>query len=138
LPQGTQRRLGWLVKGLRASRPARPDPRRARSAATVLAANVILLAGWVAVAVAAGPALAARFPRFPFVAPVAVLGLAVAVALPLAWGAYRSYRGLVRSLVGAEAAATATGHARMRLVDAAVTLVLVLLLVPVSLLAPVA
>ncbi len=73
----------------------------------------------------------------PTVVAGGVVGLSLAVAIPLLRGSYRAYRDLVWALVGLRPGERAgAGRVRTRLVDAVVTLTAVLVLIPVTLSAP--
>ncbi|MES2154117.1 MAG: cation:proton antiporter [bacterium] len=138
LPDRFRKPLRWLVQSLRASRTGRLDPGRGRSGA-ILAANLILLAGWAVLATALDPVAIRQLPRFPHAAPFLVYSVSFAVALPLVWGTYRSYRNLVRLLVGLEASqSNASARAKARLIDTAVAVTIAILLIPLTLLVPVA
>ncbi len=136
MPDRFRKPLRWLVQSVRQSRTGSGDPRRNR-AAVLLAANLILLAGWTALAAALAPTVIERLPRFPTLAPFLVTGLSFAVALPLMWGTYRSYRALANRLVGLDGTeSNAAARAKTRLIDAAVMIMIAVLLVPVAFLAP--
>lgn len=136
LPTGFRKRLSWFMQSVRASRNPKRDPGRRRVAA-ILAANLILLAGWATLAIGLGPQVVRRFPLFPFLAPALAIGIAVGVALPIMWGTYRSYRALVRSILHLEGKdATAAARAKARIVDVAVTATVAVLILPLTFLLP--
>lgn len=137
VPRRVVRPMAWFLQGL--SRRQTTTPRaetRRRQTVRVLAANVILLIGWLLLVSTIGPRLAAAVPATPIVAGSLMLGFAVAVAAPLLYWGYRSYRDLVRMLVGLDDETDGAGRVRARLVDAWVVATVVLLLLPMTLVLP--
>ncbi len=121
LPDRVRGPLGWIVRGLGRSAPAEPDTGgRKRKALRQLASNALLLLALGLAAVA----LRSRVQPWlqdvaPFWGPVVGLGFLLAIAAPLATGAYRGYRDLVWLLVGLRPGERAgAGRVRARLVDA--------------------
>lgn len=139
MPDGLRKRLSWIVQSVRQTRTGKKDPRRSR-ASIILAANIILLAAWILLAVASAPYIVASIPRLPTFANVAVTAVTVGIALPLCWAIYRSYRHLVDVLLhlGEGQQNTPANRAKARLVDIAVSLTSAVLLLPLTLLIPVA
>lgn len=114
------------------------DPKRQarlRRAIRILTANLMLFVAWIAVAASIGPPVVARFPEWPFLAPVLVMGVAAAVAAPLIWSTYRAYRKLVRDLLNLDRP-DAGSRLRARVVDILVGLTVAILLVPFGLVLP--
>jgi monovalent cation:H+ antiporter-2, CPA2 family len=137
LPPRVRKPMAWLVHGLRRGSPRPANPQQRRLALGTLAVNLILLSTWLVVAVYAGPWLSAELPPtlHPFLGGTLLVGLAVAVAVPLLVATFRAYRSLVWMLVaGPEGERTA--RLRVRLVDATVALAMALLLFPLALLVP--
>lgn len=138
IPRRIVRPMAWFVQGITRSNPTSPrSESRRRQIARTLAANVILLVAWLLLVSAGGPLVAARIPASALVSGALVFGLAVAVAAPLVYWAYRAYRDLVRMLVGIESGESA-GRVRARLVDAWVAATVIVLLLPVALALPTA
>lgn len=134
-PETLQRPVRWMVESLR-SRPTVPrDISQRRGTALLLAANVILLVAWGLLAAWAGPRAVGLVPGPRFAAQAVVVGFAMAIAAPLAWRAYRTYRDLVRQLVGI-GGGEGVGRIRARLADAWVAGTAVLLLIPLALAVP--
>ncbi len=129
LPEGVRRPLWLAVQGARRTRPA-TQSREVRSAVRALVADLLLLAAWVVLAVAATPLVLERVPS-QTVAPILLFSLAVVVAAPIAVAAYRRYRDLVHLVVRGEG-----GAVRARLVDAWVAVSAVLLFLPLAVLVP--
>ncbi|MHB8633850.1 MAG: cation:proton antiporter, partial [Thermoplasmatota archaeon] len=129
---GRRPRLRWLGVSLAESLArarGRGDAAVRRTSVRALAANVLLLAAWLSLAAAVGDRAAAR------VGAAVVFGVILAVAFPILYGVYRSYRDLVRSVAHAEGQEEGS-RLRSRLVDAWVAATAALLLLPVSFLAP--
>jgi K+/H+ antiporter YhaU regulatory subunit KhtT len=134
LPFGLRRGLWRMMHSLRIPPvPIHVDPSSRRTALRLLAANVLLLLAWLLLAAWAGPLVVDRYgARSGLLVPVLVVGVAVAVALPLLVVTYRRYRDVVRTLAGMEG----VGGARARLVDAWVVAAGMIVLAPFALLVP--
>ncbi len=138
LPARIRRPATWLVQSVRRSHPtATHDPQKRRHAVRRLVSNLMLLAVWGIGASYLVPRLAAIVPGGPIVAPSLAFGAAFAVAIPLLVSTYRSYRDLVRILVGIRPGEReGAAKVRARLVDAWVAGTAFLLLLPVALIVP--
>ncbi len=139
LPAGARNLGVWLVQAMRrvkqgAASEGHPLRRHARR----LLANLLVLAGLLFITAWSVPMLQEQLADVnETVVAVGVLGLTLAVALPLLRGGYRAYRDLVWSLVGLRPGERAgAGRVRTRIVDAVVTLTAVLVLIPITLSAP--
>lgn len=139
LPDRFRKPLQWFVHSARESRPRPPDAARLRAAVRLLVVNLVLLVAWVLLAVALGPFVGGRLPSAwqGFPASVGLVGIALAIAVPLVVGTTRAYRALVWLVVGSGG----EGHdrasqMRIRLVDAWVAVSVAMLLIPLGLLAP--
>jgi monovalent cation:H+ antiporter-2, CPA2 family len=139
LPDRFRKPLQWFVHSARESRPRPPDAARLRAAVRLLVVNLVLLVAWVLLAVALGPFVGGRLPSAwqGFPASVGLVGIALAIAVPLVVGTTRAYRTLVWLVVGSGG----EGHdrasqMRIRLVDAWVAVSVAMLLIPLGLLAP--
>lgn len=139
MPRRPRRAIEWLIRAQRERRDAKLTQRERRGAIFLLAANLILLLAWGLLAAWAGQWVVDNF-RTPngLVVPILVFGVAVAVAAPLVFRAYRAYRDLVWLIVGLreDQATDPAGRIRSRLVDAWVVATVALLLIPVSLVIP--
>jgi monovalent cation:H+ antiporter-2, CPA2 family len=135
LPRRITRPLAWVVQALARKRPDhKSDHRRQQAAVRVLLANLILLIGWVLLAVFVGPRLGAALPLPPRMAGAAVVGLSIALGAPLLYFTYRAYRDVVRGIVGLDS--DSASRVRARLVDAWVALTGLLMLLPITLVVP--
>lgn len=138
-PSRPRRAIQWLIQAQRNRRATATTERERRGAVFLLAANLILLLGWGLLSAWAGRWGILNFPTpNGLLVPMLVLGIAVAVAAPLAFRAYRAYRDLVWLLVGLSEGDVQdpAGRIRSRLVDAWVVATVALLLIPVSLVVP--
>ena len=138
-PRRPRQAVQWLIQTQRNRRGAAVTDRQRRGAAFLLTANLILLLAWSLLAAGAGRWIIQSF-QTPngLVVPILVFGVAVAVAAPLVFRAYRAYRDLVWLLVGLRKGddLDAAGRIRARLVDAWVVATVALLLMPVALVVP--
>lgn len=138
-PSRPRRAIQWLIQTQRNRRLTATTERQRRGAVFLLAANLILLIGWGLLSAWAGRWVVQNLPTpRGLLMPTLVLGVAVAVAAPLAFRAYRAYRDLVWLLVGLneDNVRDPAGTIRARLVDAWVVATVALLLIPVSLVVP--
>lgn len=133
LPERPRAGAHALAESLRRVRPPRSDPVRRRSNVRLLMANLVVLAALGSLAAAlSGPVLDGR----PGWAPALYFGAVISVATPFVYSGYRAYRSLVRGLAGFGEEAEQSAVLRSRLVDAWVAATAIVLLVPISLLAP--
>jgi len=139
MPARLRRPLQWFVQSARQTRTRTPDTPRLRAAVRLLIVNLVLLVAWTLLAATGAPWALERLPASwgGFLGPVILVGLGIAIAVPLVVGVYRAYRTTVWLVVGG----SAEGHdrasqVRIRLVDAWVAIAVSLLLVPLAILAP--
>lgn len=138
-PSRPRKAILWLIQAQRNRRATATSEQERRGAVFLLMANLILLIGWGLFAAWAGRWAVRSFPTpNGLLVPTLVFGVAVAVAAPLVFRAYRAYRDLVWLLVGMRAgeARDPAGRIRARLVDAWVVATVALLLIPVALVVP--
>jgi monovalent cation:H+ antiporter-2, CPA2 family len=135
LPARVVKPLQWLVQSSRPAKRRTTDTPRLRAAIRLLAVNLVLLATWALLAAAAGPWVLERLPAswHSLVAPILLVGGAIAVSVPLLLGTFRAYRTVVTLVAGGDG--DRASQVRIRLVDAWVLSSIALLLVPLSLLA---
>jgi K+/H+ antiporter YhaU regulatory subunit KhtT len=143
LARGVQRLPPRVLQGgqvlLRSWHPQRADPgrpNRLRRHARGLASNLLLFVTWIAVALAVGPLAVERAPRFPVLAPILVVGVAVSVAVPILWGTYRAYRRFVVDIVGGGRTDDPSAKLRGRLLDGLVGITVAILVLPLALIIP--
>lgn len=133
LPFGLRRSLWRMMHSLRIPVAHTVDPSSRRTAVRLLAANVLLLLAWLLLCAWGAPKVVQRYsPGAGLAVPMLVLGITVAVALPLLVGTYRRYHDLVRIVMGLEA----VQGPRARLVDAWVIAATMTVLAPFALLVP--
>lgn len=140
MPRRVTRPVAWLIQGLgrQKTRGAETPSGRRRVAGRVLAANVILLIAWILLSYYGGPWVGEALPFGEGFAGIAVIGLSLALGAPLVYFSYRSYRDVVRGLVGLETDGDGASRVRARLVDAWVALTGLVLLLPLTFLLPAA
>ncbi len=138
-PARIRKPIAWLVYGARRSTPnTTTDPGLRRQAFRLFASNLVLLIAWGLLVGTMGPRALASLPfEESFTVRTIMVGLGLAVAAPLAVGAYRAYRDLVWILVGLRQGERAgAGQARVRIVDAWIAVTVALVMVPVVLAVP--
>ncbi len=133
LPPRVRRPAMWIGRGVR-TRGKDGEPGRWVAPTRMLVANVVVIAGWAALAAWLAPRIEPHLSGLPVPATALWFGVATGLAVPFIVGTFRAYRRLVWVLVGwREGEREGAGRVRARLVDAAVTLGFVLVLLAASL-----
>ncbi len=133
LPPKVRRPVQWLGRGIRTGSKT-GAPGRWVAPLRVLLANLLVLAGWAALASWLAPRVEPYLSGLPLPPQALWFGIATGLAVPFLVGTFRAYRRLVWVLVGLrEGEREGAGRVRTRMVDAAVTAGLVLILLAASL-----